>query len=135
MALVKWGPQYSVGIDRIDDQHKIWIELINALHDAMSQGKGHEIVARVYKEMIDYTRTHFGEEERLMRATGFPGYAAHKALHDQFIRDIGTRLGGEHAGAAKATLDTMSTLRDWLVNHIQKTDRAFVPHFLGNGVD
>ncbi len=134
MPLMQWSAQYSVGIKRMDDQHQYWIELINALHDAMKDGKGPQVVARVYKEMMDYTRTHFAAEEKLMKDTGYPAYADHKALHDAFVRNIEQKMGGDTNGI-KGTLEAMTTLKDWLLNHIQKTDKSYTAHFQSKGVN
>ena len=40
MAIIEWKDEYSVGIQSIDQQHKIWVGLINKLHDAMKKGEG-----------------------------------------------------------------------------------------------
>jgi hemerythrin len=128
MALLQWNTQYSVGIKQIDDQHQTWISLINALNDAMEKGEGQQAVARVYKQMMDYTRTHFSTEEKLMVECGYPAFAAHKMLHDSFVRDLESRKDLAGGGSTKAALDAMRTLREWLIGHIQKEDKAYAPH-------
>jgi hemerythrin len=135
MALLQWSGQYSVGIGRIDEQHQIWIGLINALNDAMEKGEGQQAVARVYKEMVDYTRTHFATEEKLMVESGFPAFVAHKALHDRFVRDLESRKDLAGGGTTKAALDAMRTLREWLIGHIQKEDKGYAPHLKSRGIN
>jgi len=44
MALVTWDQSYSVSVRRMDEQHQKLFALINALHDAMRQGKGQAAV-------------------------------------------------------------------------------------------
>jgi len=31
MDLIEWGPKYQIGIESIDAQHKVLVDLINAL--------------------------------------------------------------------------------------------------------
>lgn len=72
MSLFAWNEKYSVNIQEIDDQHKRLIGLVSQLHGAMQQGKGKEVMDKILKELIQYTRTHFAAEERIMKVNGYP---------------------------------------------------------------
>ena len=39
MSLITWNDTLSIKVEEIDIQHRRLVELINELHDAMSQGK------------------------------------------------------------------------------------------------
>jgi hemerythrin len=39
MALITWGSTLEVGVSAIDTQHKKLVDMVNALNDAMTQGK------------------------------------------------------------------------------------------------
>lgn len=123
MPLITWNTTLSVNYKEIDAQHQRWVALINQLHEAMSQGKGREIMGQVLAELLDYTRTHFVTEERIMVDHAYPDYQRQKAAHDAFIQKVGdlrTRfLGGE----AVITLDVMKFIKEWLTNHIQVMDK------------
>lgn len=134
MALVTWNDSIAVGIPSLDGQHQRWIGLINDLHDAMMARKGREIVAATLKGMVEYTRTHFGTEERLMTRHGFAEAASHTRLHDEFVARIAEMEARHQAGDATLTIDVMDSLRDWLVRHIQTVDRQYVAHLKAHGV-
>jgi hemerythrin len=40
MAYLNWTPDLSVGIDRIDQQHKKIVALLNELYEASRPGRG-----------------------------------------------------------------------------------------------
>ena len=39
MALLNWNKKLSVGVESIDDQHKILVDTLNELHHAVMQGE------------------------------------------------------------------------------------------------
>jgi hemerythrin len=134
MAYVTWTPQCSVGIARFDQQHQGWIDLINRLNDAMRVGKGRDAVGPVLSEVIEYTRTHFRDEERAMKAARYAAFAAHKAAHDAFIAEI-TQLQSAHsAGQVAISVAVSARLSDWFMQHIREMDRSYAPHLQAAGI-
>lgn len=53
-------------------QHKKLVSMVNEMYQAMSQGKGNDVVGKVLNDLIAYTRTHFAAEEKLMQTNGYP---------------------------------------------------------------
>ena len=134
MPLINWTSSIALDIPSMDAQHQRWIGLINDLHEAMRVGQGRAQIGQTLTAMVDYTATHFATEEELMVKHKFPEYAQHKALHDEFTARVkGWQAAQQGAGAA-LTLEVMSALRDWLINHIQTVDRKYVPLFKSKGV-
>jgi hemerythrin len=130
MALFEWKPSYSVKNLTIDTQHKRLIELINRLHEAMRTGSGKSEVGKVLTELVSYTNTHFAEEEKRMLACGYQGFAAHKQVHDAFVKQTREFLRQYQSGSITLSHDVLKTLKDWLINHIEKMDQAYVPAML-----
>jgi hemerythrin len=56
---VEWSDDLSVGIEEIDNQHKVLVDLVNEMHAAIQQRKGSEAVQRVLSKLADYTRIHY----------------------------------------------------------------------------
>ncbi len=134
MALIDWTTDLGIGISSIDEQHKKLISFINVLHEAMKTGKGHEVLGKVLGELTAYTITHFSNEERLMTVHGFPGYAAHKKEHQEFTQKV-IRLNDDFKkGKYLITVEIMQFLKDWLILHIQGTDRRYAPFLIAKGV-
>ena len=117
-----WKESYSVGFSDIDSQHRRLFEFAGALHSAMMAGKGKTVLEQVLANLISYTRTHFAAEEALMRKYSYPGYDAHKALHDDLTRKVLALQKAFQTGSATLTMETMSFLKDWLEKHIGASD-------------
>ncbi len=125
MALFTWNDSYSVKVALCDQQHKKLFEIINQLADAMRVGKGNEIVSKTVGELLQYTRTHFQQEEALLKRAAYPQLAPHQEQHKKFVADVEGLLKQTREGRAANSIQVLNLLRDWLVNHIQKTDKAY----------
>ena len=134
MALINWDDNIQTGLWAIDTQHERWVGLINNLHEAMLSGRGRGIVGQTLTAMLDYTRTHFADEEELMSKHGYAGYVRHKALHDAFVARVRGLQRRALAGEIGITIKVMEQLKEWLVNHIATVDRDFVPFLKSKGV-
>ena len=134
MALITWNDQYSVGIRKIDDQHKRLVGFINDLHGSMLEGKGKEVMGKILGGLIDYTRTHFLAEESLMSLYRYADFEAHKKEHDGLTGKVLDLQRKFQEGTASMTLDLMTFLKDWLTNHILKLDKKYAPFLIGKGV-
>jgi hemerythrin-like metal-binding protein len=128
MALFTWNPEYSVGNDLIDGEHRTLFELADRLHSAMLSGQGHAVLRNLYTQLADYTRTHFSHEEALMVKHAYPELPAHAEIHRQLIAKLAKLQGDLDGGKLTVTVDTMQFLRDWLQHHIGKTDRLLASH-------
>jgi hemerythrin len=123
---IEWTPDLSVGVSEIDRQHQELFTRVNALLDAMSAGRGASELDRVMRFLSDYVVRHFGTEERYMRESGYPGFAAHKREHDAFVADV-RALAAKCRGGAGGTvvvLDVQRHVGGWLRHHIGTVDRA-----------
>ena len=132
-VLFPWTPECSVHVDKMDSQHKRLIDLINRLHDAMRSGKANQVMGDILTELVDYTKTHFAEEEALMRLHAYPGLDEQLRIHKHLIQqveDIKTRF----ANGAPLGPETMNFLKGWLLNHIMKVDKKYGPFFNGRGI-
>jgi hemerythrin len=134
MALITWNDNYSVKIKQIDDQHKKLINMLNELHDAMKVGKGKEVLEKILAGLIQYTVTHFAEEERLMKLHNYPDYVQHKKEHNLLMIQVNDVQKQYREGNAVLSQAVMTFLKDWLQNHIQGTDKKYAPFLNSKGV-
>jgi len=132
--MMQWDDSLSVGVAEIDRQHQRLMELINALHDAMRTGKGNAAMGRILGELKDYTVTHFAYEEKLFTAHSYPGQLAHEAEHTKLVKQVMDFEERFRSGKAAITMELMHFLKDWLVNHIMKTDKRYGPFLNSKGV-
>lgn len=128
MPLIEWTDKLSVRVTELDAQHRKLVDMLNGLHDAMSRGQGRETMGALLTSLIQYTGTHFADEERRMRQAAYPGLLSHKAEHDEFVRKVSDLKKRFEGGSFSLTVETMSFLKGWLTNHIQGTDKKYAPY-------
>jgi methyl-accepting chemotaxis protein/hemerythrin len=132
--LFVWDDSLSVGIKQIDDQHKVLIDLINELNDAMRQRRSQKIMMEVVDRLANYAVEHFGTEEKLFDKHGYPETEAHKEVHRKFVAKV-SEFGEElRSGKASVTMEVMRFLKDWLLGHIKGTDQRYSKYLNERGV-
>lgn len=57
--LLEWNKNLSVGVEKIDQQHKELIEILNKLYLAMKQGQARDEMGKIFLELVSYTECHF----------------------------------------------------------------------------
>ena len=115
----------SVGVAEMDRQHQKLIDLTNRVYEAMLRGKGNDVLGQVVRELVAYTRSHFAAEEALMTQWGYPSLAEHRGKHEDLVAQVGklaTELEEKKLGMS---VHVVQFLRNWLVEHIQGTDRGY----------
>lgn len=126
MKIITWDGSLSVGIERIDADHRRWVEMFNELFTACMVGVGAEAVGKTLGELLDYTRGHFAREEAFLAESGYADLALHKAIHDEMIGKVVAIEADLKAGAdADLSVDVLSFLHDWLIHHIKESDLAY----------
>ncbi len=134
MAFMEWNDSLSVRIDEIDQQHKKLIELLNTLYDAMSEGKGRDVLADIIKELKDYTVYHFGTEEKYLREFNCDVYEEHKAIHDKFVNEVLEFEKKFLEGSLILSIEVATFLKNWVSNHILGDDKKYIECFKANGL-
>jgi hemerythrin-like metal-binding protein len=134
MALMNWDSRYSVGVSALDDQHSGLFSILNDLHAAMMKGQAQSLTGSLLHKLVDYTRKHFAAEEAMMTSTGYPGLAAHRELHRGLTKQVQEYVGRFEKGEITLNLQLLNFLRDWLSNHILKTDKEYGPWLTEHGV-
>ncbi len=132
--LIPWSQSLSVGLEYIDSQHKVLIKLINDLHKAMKAGKSTSTSGAILDQLIEYTETHFGNEERLFKKFKYPEYENHKKVHTSLVSQVKDLKDQFMAGNGTLSVELMEFLQSWLKDHILKIDKKYVPFLRKNGI-
>lgn len=129
--IIAWSDRLLLGHDLIDADHRRIFEIADRLHTGMRMADQGTLVREVLAELTDYTLTHFGREEALMQASGFPGLEDHRFEHEL----ISYRLRNLQHQANNMRTDLVDELEifldRWLARHILTSD-AQVAHALHN---
>lgn len=131
--MLEWKAEFSLGLARIDAQHRKLFDYVNALEDAMRKGQGRQVLAKVLAGVAAYTREHFATEEELMQRAGFPELLPHKAAHEAFVKRVQEFQQKHQAGEVGVTVELVASLGDWVRNHVLGMDRKYAPHLQAKG--
>jgi hemerythrin len=134
MAFFEWKADYSVKVAAIDAQHKKLVGMLNDLYTALKAGEGREALEKILADLVDYTKTHFAAEERLMQANGYPGYLEHKDKHEKMAAKVLDYIKKYHANEINSPIEISNFLKDWLKKHIMSTDKAYGPFLNEKGI-
>ncbi len=138
MSYMEWKPEYNLGVETVDRQHKKLVDIINLLYESTQPDAGkdelHALVeildkeATAINEMLEYTIKHFKDEEKLMALHKYPEFDEHKKRHDSFTRQV--KLYKEYFDKAEDVdvNEMMEYLKKWLLNHIMGEDKKYVPY-------
>ena len=102
------------------------VQYVNELNQAMLKGAGQDVAAGILNKLVQYTVDHFAREEAIWTKGGLKSLAEHKRTHADLVAKVGKFQKDFLAGKATLTAELMSFLREWLINHVFKTDKAGV---------
>lgn len=120
-----WTQDLSVGVDLIDDQHKLWFEKADKLFEAGKNHQAKEYVGELLDFLDDYTKKHFHDEEQYMQKIRYPGYDEQKRLHTAFIAQL-AKLKEDYktsGGNLLVILNANQMVLGWLTSHISVQDK------------
>jgi len=122
MKLLAWKPSYSLGIPSVDLEHREMIALINQAYAALQGKFDQAAVEAMLGEIHACIAAHFALEERLMRESGYAGYAAHKDDHERLLEQILDLMDGYAADPEAGGRELSERLSDWFGGHFASFD-------------
>ena len=132
--MIEWDDKYSIGISIIDEQHKKLFGIINRTIYAKENSNDIEELKEVLEEMTEYALEHFETEEAYMTMFNYPEYEYHNEEHYGFITKTNEYFDRVVNGDYHISNELLEYLKQWLVSHIQITDRKYVDCFKKNGL-
>lgn len=128
MVILAWNEAYSVGSAMIDSDHRILINLVNQLHDAMETGQSRDVLGSVLNVLTEYVEHHFHREELLMERIGYPDRQTHIQNHRELETKVRSIRDCWLAGERQVLDDeVLGFLKRWLSDHILRADLAYRP--------
>jgi len=119
---MEWKEEYSVQIPEIDREHRILLEYVTGVEEAVAGGEISAALAAIGR-LLSFTVTHFTFEETVMRIQGYGDLDAHFQGHQRFLQEL--RALEEQARAEHLPPDAAAALRGWLEKHFLADDRYY----------
>lgn len=116
---IHWLDSFGIGLAAIDEDHKVFIDLVNRLKDAIDAGAERDIVVHIVGEFVRHAKNHCAREENLLAAIGYPGYERHKADHSSLNGEIFQTYEDLKAGKRDFGRDELLVLiKEWIIRHV-----------------
>ena len=123
--IIKWDPEkMATGVPEVDEQHQEWIRRYNEFDEAVSEGKGLEVVRDALVFFANYAETHFRLEEACMNKRHCPAAEANRAGHER-MRNIliGFDEYVERKGVSMVQVTILKKeMQEWLIEHMLTID-------------
>ena len=116
-----------VGFKPIDDLHREFEEIVNALNDPAEADYGEHLLA-LHEHMLRHTAL----EERLMREEHYEHVGPHHREHERFIERLADMRRRFDAGDVEGVRHYAAELMGWFAAHAQTMDAPLAKWLRGH---
>lgn len=127
----QWDKDFLTGLNKVDEQHRGLVEIINDLLKFSLKSELIEIeeIDEILDRLTNYVVDHFQTEDDLMLEHGIDSrhIELHERLHNDFVRNVNQYFANKEALRYPEKLNEVSEfLVRWLAYHILNTDKSMV---------
>lgn len=130
MQQIQWQDRFNIGVEIVDQAHHRLFSIVQKILNLYIERHEDKFACvEGIKYFKAYALKHFAEEEAYMREIGYPGYPAHKRLHDKMRQETLPeleRLLYESDFSTEAVQRFIGVCTGWLTGHIIIEDRAII---------
>jgi len=135
---INWRDEWLLGIDALDNQHKVLSDGINQLVQACHQYSESEsgdkqqqrtVLGELMDGLYKNTRDHFRFEEAMMKKAAYPGYASHAYEHAMLLAELKSTFSGRlESDSCYMDPEILKALKSWFIGHVSHSDREFATY-------
>jgi len=129
MLDIQWNDKFSVGHERIDHEHQVFLDLIRNVAYAADHHFPQERITRLLEEVRKYADFHFYSEENIMLDNDYPDYEAHHREHKLLLFRLDDKLCELRKGDI-GLHEIVQFLFEWFALHTIASDRKLANHVL-----
>jgi len=122
MARLEWKPEYSVGVEAVDHEHRELIELINRIREALMSARPAVEVEEVFGDLFRTISSHFALEERFMREHNYDQLVQHKGNHEHLLDELRDTMDDHRFGREISVEQLTEVVEAWFAVHFQTHD-------------
>ncbi|MFA7279434.1 MAG: bacteriohemerythrin [Sterolibacterium sp.] len=125
-----WKDDYLVGVDKIDQQHKILFEMLGDMltlrEDVAAIDERVAHLSSLVERLNNYAVYHFRTEEFLINRylANDVTVVGHEDAHKSYANSMHDFEGRFQAGDASVVNELIDFIYNWWLNHIMRTDKT-----------
>lgn len=133
MDFLEWDDDLLIGIADVDEQHQHLINVLQDMYERVQSCESiHEeriLTGELLKELQDYARQHFVEEEEILAQKKYPDLLSHQEEHTRFVQEL-VRLRESYAAGEQAlSFNVFFFAYQWITQHIKAKDTQYAAFF------
>ncbi len=128
--MLEWSESLAVGEPVIDDTHREFVDLVNALAHT-----GAADVLRAVDAFLQHSEAHFGQESRWMKELGYSAAQCHDDEHATVLevtREVRRRVASGDGGPELVQF-LAAAVTEWFANHAASMDTVLALYMKEHG--
>lgn len=122
MAPISWKPEYSVGDEAVDHEHRELIDLVNTAAAAILDGHADADIDKCLGDLYQAISAHFAHEERQMQQADYDQLEAHKGSHEFLLDELRDIMDGAMTSDQQTAERLTQVLEAWFTDHFRDHD-------------
>ena len=123
MDLIQWKKEYSIGVKKLDNQHKKILKIVNQNMERQFSTQNEREMEEILEDLQNYIKEHFKTEEEYMLKHQYSGYEEQRKEHNQFIDRL-FEAQKEYLKYGRVTsINIFNFVWDWFSHHILILDK------------
>ncbi len=133
LSTLRWSEELSVGLDSLDEDHQLIVDLLARVQQAAAAKEPSSIVAAYLDFLTDYTAYHFHREELVLAACSFPELKAHRRAHQAAVDRLSELRARHQEQPTEQTLrELVGWVEGWVHDHLIQEDAQYVDAIRSN---
>ncbi len=129
MITIAWDAKFSVGHERIDHEHQVFLDLIKNASLAEYESAPRERILRLLMEVRKYAEFHFYSEENIMIDHRYPELDRHRGEHEVLLAKLDESIQDYREGTISLG-KLVEFLFQWFALHTAGSDKQLTA-FIG----
>lgn len=128
MPYLTWDGSMSVNVAELDDQHRVFLRVLNELHETLMNGAIHDVLLapeRTLGKLDQYLAEHFRSEEEYLAKIGYPDLEDHRRKHEEFAARVRGLREAHEKGDLLLNTELVKAMLEWLGDHLMAEDRKY----------
>lgn len=121
MEKLIWHAGLATGQEKIDNQHRYFIELINAVGEELQHSDDKEYQKDLLWELKKYADFHFQFEENIMYKARIADWDLHRITHNHLSTELGRKIQSSLWGV-DSPQKVVEFLKEWFSHHTREED-------------
>jgi hemerythrin len=127
--IIEWDESFNVGVEQMNDEHKVIIDLIGQLFMMSESDTPFEKIVNTLEELSSFTSKHFTDEEAYMESVDYQYLKEHQKIHETLKMDLNDFIA-QIKESKILSAPFFHFLNMWLREHIQTADMSYHPNIV-----